>query len=61
MLFSLSANSRCLKWFYNGLHLRDIELENTVNEVTYKVISLINMTRTQRDVLKLKNSVVSGF
>ncbi len=34
----------------NGLHLRDIELENTVNEVTYKVISLINMTYTQRDI-----------
>ncbi len=49
MLFSLSANSRC-RWFYNGLHLRDIELENTVNEVTYKVISLINMTHTQRDM-----------
>ncbi len=30
--------------FYNVLHLRDIELENTVNEVTYKMISLINMT-----------------
>ncbi len=51
MLFSLSANSRCLKWFYNELHLRDIELENTVNEVSNKVISLINMTHTQRDIL----------
>ncbi len=41
--------SRCLKWFYNGLHLRDIELENTVNEVDYKVISLINMRHTQKE------------
>ncbi len=49
MLFSLSTNSRCLKWFYNGLHLRDIELENTVNEVDYKVISLINVRHTQKE------------
>ncbi len=49
MLFSLSANSRCLKWFYNGLHFRDIEIENTVNEVAYKVISLINMTHTHKE------------
>ncbi len=50
MLFSLSANSHCLKWFYNGLNLRDIELEYTVNEVAYKVISLINMTHIQKDI-----------
>ncbi len=49
MLFSLIANSRCLKWFYNVLYLRDIELENTVNEVAFKVISLINMTHTHRE------------
>ncbi len=60
MLFSLSTNSRCLKWFYNGLHLKDIELENTVNEIAYKVISLINKTHTKRHIFKLKNSVVSG-
>ncbi len=30
------------------VHLRDIELENIVNEVAYKVISLINMTHTKR-------------
>ncbi len=35
---------------YNGLTLRDIELENTVNEVADKVISLINMSHTQRDI-----------
>ncbi len=28
--------------------MSDIELENTVNEVEYKVISLINMTHTKR-------------
>ncbi len=49
-----------------GLHLRDVELENTVNEVPYKVISLINMTHTHththtRDILKLKNSALSAF
>ncbi len=33
--------------FHNGLHLRDIELENTVNEVAFKVISLINMTHKE--------------
>ncbi len=31
-------------------YIWDIELENTVNEVAYKVISLINMTHTQRDI-----------
>ncbi len=50
MLFSLSTNRRCLKWFYNGLHLKYIELENTVNEIAYKVISLINKIHTQRDI-----------
>ncbi len=46
-----------LQW----LRLRDIELEHTVNEVTYKVINLINMTHTKRHILEFKNSVVSGF
>ncbi len=42
-------------------YIWDIELENTVNEVAYKVINLIDMTHTKRHILKLKNSVVSGF
>ncbi len=49
MLFHLVQIAAALSDSTNGLHLRDIELENTVNEVAYKVISLINMTHTHKE------------